>query len=231
MLVVWGRNTSASHLLSGNRGTTQTNTLPYTHLSKHPQTLHAQSSTTPAIQWTEAGGRGSPTCRDPFSPLLPPSSTPLLYQRGGGYRTTSSQKQSSTDYLLQCGRRQRVGCRTGVVGSTILLHNLLSQEFLVFQVAVRLWELCGAHEQVFSKKRKPCVCQPILWVSFRQFFLYVPPANKLSGHLNDLMREIQILRQIYHLCSIRAIGRTIPSPWVSVPLRKPTPLEKGLMAC
>lgn len=101
----------------------------------------------------------------------------------------------------------------------------------MFQVAVWLWELCGAHEQVFSKKRKPCVCQPILWVSFRQFFLYVPPANKLSGHLNDLMREIQILRQIYHLCSIRGIGRTIPGPWVSVPLRKPTTLEKGLMAC
>lgn len=228
MLVVWGRNTSASHLLSGNRGTTQTNTLPYTHLSKHPQTLPAQSSTTPAIQWTEAAGGGSPTCRDPFSALLPPH----CYTReavGTVPLVLGSKAAQIVFYSVEGGKEQGVGLVW--VGSTILLHNLLSQEFRVFQVAVWLWELCDAHEQVFSKKSKPCVCQPILWISFRQFFLYVPPANKLLGHLNDLMREIQILKQVYHLSSIRGIGRTIPSPWVSVPLRKPTPLEEGLMAC
>lgn len=118
-----------------------------------------------------------------------------------------------------------------MVGSTILLHNLLSQEFLVFQVAVWPWELPGAHEQLLGKKRKPCAYQLILQVSFRQYFLFVAPVNKLSGCLNDLMREIQILRQIYHLWSIRAIGRRILSPPVSIHLRKPTSLEKGLMAC
>lgn len=105
-----------------------------------------------------------------------------------------------------------MGCRTGVRGSTVLLCNLLSQEFLVFQVAVWLWELDGARERVFSKRRQPHAYQPLLWVSFRQFFLLISPEHQLSVCLNDLMREIQILRQIYHLCCIRGIGRRIPSP-------------------
>lgn len=120
-------------------------------------------------------------------------------------------KQSGLSPAVQ-GEVGRVGCRTGVRGSTILLCNLLSPEFLVFQVAVWLWELDGAHERVFSRGRQLHAYQPLLWVSFRQFFLLIHPEYQLLVCLNDLMREIQILRPIYHLCYIRGIGRRIPSP-------------------
>lgn len=77
-----------------------------------------------------------------------------------------------------------------MVGSIILLHNLLSQEFFVLQVAIWLWELYDAH--VFSKERKPHMNQPLLQVNLSQFCVFVLPVDKLSGFLNDLMREIQI---------------------------------------
>lgn len=141
MQAVWGRKSSAFYLLPGNRSTNQPNCLPPTHLSKDPQTLHAQDSVTPALQWTEEVE--SLTCRDPFSALVP-----HCCSTRGAVRVQHC--------LLQCRGSQRVGCRTGVagMGNSMQLHNLLLPEFLVFEVAVWLWELCGVCEEVFNRKIK-----------------------------------------------------------------------------
>lgn len=217
MLVVWGRKPSAFHLLSGNRSTNQPNYLSHTLPSKDPQTLHVQDSMTPAIQWTEEVE--SLTCRDPFSALLP--------------HCWTREAVSVQHCLLQCRGSQRVGCRTGMAGTgnAIQLHILLLPGIpCVSSCSVAVgaeWCLWAGVQQ----EKKDTCNQPILWVNFRQFILFVPSVNNLVRGLNDLLRGIQILKEIYHLCFIRGIGRRIPSVTVSVPLRKPASLEKDPMAC
>lgn len=192
MPVVCGKNTSASHFLSENRGITQPSVLLHAHLSRGPQILPAQRR----IQWREGGE--SPAWRGDihFQPFFHPAVTaerqwilcPSTYWRGC--------RLSSTVQTVG----GRTGCWICMAGSIVMLLNLLSQVILVFQVAVWLRELHMAHEQMFSNKAKLWIYLSMVQVGCRQFFHCLHTANKLLGSLNDLVKEIQILRQIYYLC-------------------------------
>lgn len=117
-------------------------------------------------------------------------------------------------------RGKRVGCRTGMVGSTILLCNSISQELLVFG--------CGSCMELISKPESHVVKGMSSHTpGHLQAVLFANPVNKLSGHLNDLMRDIPILRQMYHPCSLRGLGRRSLSPPVSLSSGS-QPLWKGV---
>lgn len=105
MLVVWGRNTSASHLLSVNRGTTQPKTLPHA-LQRSPDPPHREQRY--SSNSVDTRRRIPNLYRSVFSL----SSTPLSYQRGSGYCATpvlGSKMVLIVSYSAEGGKEQGAG--------------------------------------------------------------------------------------------------------------------------
>lgn len=177
----------------------------------------------PAIQWTE--GRGSLTCRGPFSTLLPSQ-----WYTGEAVSTIPFQflevKQCRSSSTVPRG--ERVGCRTGMVGSTILLCNSISQELLVFQVAVRLWELYGAHQQTRKPRCRGHVKPYSRSSSGSSFCKSSEQAVRTPKRPHE--RHPHLKANVSPMFSQGTRQKKPQSPCFSS-FRKPTSLERGPTAC